>query len=87
MLFVGRNQLVGQIEFAAKIERERRLDQEAVGALFEERITVSDRKQRAAEAVAGFEELQFSVRQELPQSVRSSESGDAAADDGNPWRA
>jgi hypothetical protein len=66
MLFVGRNQLVGKIELAAKIERERRLDQEAVGALLKERIIVSDRKQRAAEPVACFEELQLGVGKELP---------------------
>ena len=86
MLLARGDQLVGQIEFAAEIEGERRLDQKAVGALFQQRIVVRQRVERSAQTVARLEQLHIDLRDELAQSLRRRETADSAANDGDPRR-
>ena len=80
---VGRQQLVGDAEPAAEVDRVRDFRLEAVGRALDEEAVAVDGVEDAAEAVGGLEERQFGVRQELGESMRGGQAADAAADDGD----
>ena len=84
--FVGREQLVGNSQAAAKVDGLRQLREKVVGRALDEKAVAVDRVEHAAERGRGFEQRQLGVRQEFVNAMRRGQAGDAAADDGDAGR-